>query len=105
MGELARLIPQEDLSKVNGAIERSIRSSFEEDTQRSKSAKLPPPSMTRGEVKRRFAICLNIYKMLRGDLKWGMKRALDHLPRYLRNSLDGVQWEPDKRSVWAPGDG
>jgi hypothetical protein len=62
-------------------------------------------TMTTDEVKRRFQFCEKIFKQLRGDLSWGIERIIDHLAKYLRYELDGVSWEPDKRTTWMASDG
>lgn len=101
-GELAKLTGDQQ-RRVTQAIYRAVEESFLVDKKRdgrSRSIKV-----TADELKRRVNICLKVYKELRGDLDWGLQRAIDHLPMYLRRSLDGVAWEPDQRKVWAPGDG
>jgi hypothetical protein len=95
VGAFLDLVTQDQVARVTLAIERAIAASFREDGAR----------MTGDEVRRRFAICERLLRQLRGDLGWGLQRALDHLPRYLRCELDGVPWEPDARTVWVPADG
>lgn len=95
MGTFLDLVQREQVGTATIAIERAIALSFREDNAR----------VTGNEVRRRFAICERLVRHLRGDLGWGLQRVLDHLPRYLRCELDGVPWEPDARTVWAPGDG
>lgn len=94
-GAFADLVEQEQVGRVSLAIERAIAASFSEDGAR----------MTGDEVRHRFAICERLFRRLRGDLGWGLQRALDHLPRYLRCELDGIPWQPDARMVWVPADG
>lgn len=60
---------------------------------------------THSEIKRRFNMCAEIFKKLRGDLHWGIDRALHFLPTYLRDELEGVAWKPDTRTMWMPTDG
>lgn len=101
-GELARLSRDQQI-KLMAGVHRAVEESFLEDKRRdgrSRSIKV-----TADELKRRVNICLKIYRELRGDLDWGLQRAIDHLSMYLRYTLDGVTWEPDQRKVWAPGDG
>ncbi len=101
-GELANL-DRDQQRRLTQGVYRAVEVSFQEDQRRigrPRSIKV-----TGDELKRRVNICLKIYRALRGDLDWGLLRAIDHLPRYLRLELDGVAWEPDKRKVWAPGDG
>ncbi len=89
------LVEGEQVGAVTVAIERAIAKSLAEDGGRP----------TGDEVRRRFAICERLFRQLRGDLGWGLRRTLDHLPRYLRCVLDGVPWEPDARTLWTPEDG
>lgn len=69
------------------------------------SLALDGATVTTREVKRRFDICVKIFKELRGDVKWGVSRIIDYLPEYLRAELDGEPWEPDTRRCWVPSDG
>lgn len=101
-GELANLT-QDQKRIVTQAVCRAVQASFQEDQRRIGRPR--SINVTSDETKRRGNICLKIYRELRGDLEWGLQRAIDHLPQYLRSELDGVPWEPDQRKVWAPGDG
>jgi hypothetical protein len=89
------VIEQGQTQQVLAAIERAIGQSFDADGAR----------MTGAESRRRFHLCDELLAQLRGDLGWGLQRALDHLPHYLRCELDGAPWEPDARTIWMPGDG
>lgn len=95
MGTFSDLVTQQQVGPATVAIEQAIARSLREDNAR----------VTGAELRRRFAICERLLRHLRGDLGWGLQRALDHLPRYLRCELDGVPWEPDARTIWTPGDG
>jgi hypothetical protein len=89
------LVENDQLAQAVLGIERAVAQSFEADGAR----------MTGAEVRRRFDICARLLRQLRGDLGWGLQRVLDHLPQYLRCELDGVPWEPDRRTCWMPEDG
>ncbi len=95
MGTFSDLVSQQQVGPATVAIEQAIARSFRDDNAR----------VTGAEVRRRFAICERLLRHLRGDLGWGLQRALDHLPRYLRCELDGASWEPDARTIWTPEDG
>lgn len=95
MGIFLDLLRHDQVGTATLAIERAIIGSFVEDQARP----------TGDEVRRRFVICERLVRRLRGDLGWGLQRVLDHLPHYLRCELDRVPWEPEARTVWAPGDG
>lgn len=84
-----------ELARATAGLERVVARSFEADGAR----------MTGAEIRRRFGICERLFRQLRGDLRWGLARVLDHLPHYLRCELDGLPWEPDRRTCWMPGDG
>ena len=100
-GELARLSSDEKRQVSHGVL-AAVTASFQEDQKRKNRTR--SVNVTGAELKRRVNLCLKIYRELRGDLGWGLQRAIDHLPRYLRFELDGISWEPDQRKVWAPGD-
>lgn len=101
-GELATL-SKDQQRRVTQGVYRAVKISFEEDQRRIGRSR--SVNVTADELKRRVNLCLKIYREVRGDLEWGLQRAIDHLPSYLRFELDGVKWEPDQRKVWAPGDG
>lgn len=65
----------------------------------------PVRHMTQQHIKDRYALCEKIFRLLRGDLKWGLERVWGHMLGYLLKELDGSDWKPDARTVWAPGDG
>lgn len=88
------LVTQDQVGRVALAIERAVAMSFAADGSRP----------TSDEVRRRFRLCEELVRQLRGDLGWGLQRVLDHLPRYLRCELDGISWQPEARVVWVPGD-
>lgn len=94
MGAFLDLVSDDQVARVTLAIERAIADSFGTDRAR----------MTSSEVRRRFAICERLLRQLRGDLGWGLQRALGHLPHYLRCELDGAPWTPDERAIWVPED-
>lgn len=83
------------LARVLRGIQTTIELSFAVDGA----------GITQTEVKRRFQLCEKIFKILRGDMKWGIVRIIDHLPKYLRFELDGETWEPESRVCWMPTDG
>lgn len=94
-GEFAKLIDEREVSRVTLSFEAAIENSF---------VSHPMRHMTHAEVKRRFEICASIFAKLRGELKWGITRALDRIPDYLNDVLSGKDWTPDKRQCWMPGD-
>lgn len=97
MAAFAKLLDSpSQIGRVTSAFEKAIAGSFETHPMRH---------MTQAEVKRRFDLCAEAFEKLRGQLKWGIARALDAVPGYLRAKLDGREWEPDKRTIWTPGDG
>lgn len=57
------------------------------------------------ETERRMRICEDLLCTLSGDCHWGLERCKDHLPKYLRILLDGGEFTPDERTMWAADDG
>jgi len=58
--------------------------------------------MTHDEVRHRFGIVADWFKTFRGDLGWSLQRTLSELPQALRKTLDGEDYNPATRSMWAP---
>ncbi len=106
-GEFLDLVDPSNTAKVVLGIEKAVVTSFEQDKQPGRIILVTGLSSSsretpREEAKRRMAICIKIFKELRGDLSWGIDRILDHLPEFLRMTLDGQAWEPvAKRATWA----
>lgn len=84
-----------NLGKTTLGIQTAIELSYAQDGA----------AITQWETTQRFKHCEKIFKVLRGDLKWGIDRIIDHLPRYLRAELDGDDWTPDSRQCWIANDG
>lgn len=99
-GALAGLVEEPQvIAQVYAAIEKAVTESFDRDQG---ALIVMPGRVTQAEVKRRANICLDIFKVLRGDMKWSWQRAIDHVPQYLRLQLEGQAWEPSARAAWAP---
>jgi len=82
------------LGRITRAIESAVARSFRESRLYV---------VTGAEMRRRAAICVELVRELRGDLKWSIPRICDALPRGLRAKLDGTPWDPqNERSVWTP---
>jgi nitric oxide synthase oxygenase domain/subunit len=94
-GDFLDLVDRGQVERALVGIEHAVTRSFEADGAR----------MTDAEIRRRFSICEQLFRQLRGDLSWGLIRVIDHLPHYLRCELDGQAWEPDRRTLWIPEDG
>jgi hypothetical protein len=102
VGVFASLVgDNQNVAKVALAIEAAVTTSFVQDETRSGAIIVARSTrITQAETKRRVQICVRIFRVLRGDMKWSWQRAVDHLPIYLRNELDGEDWEPSARSSW-----
>ena len=94
------LVENENVATIVRAIETSIRQSFEHDRQRSAIVLLSVQKPAQAEVKRRTEMCIHIFKVLRGDMKWSIGRIVDHMPLYLRKELDGESWQPSAHTHW-----
>src|SRR3989339_412897 len=89
---------------VNGwDVSRMMERFFENAVMRSfEDRALHGQCITENEARRRVQICERIWKVLRIEKKWSLQRACDHLYHFLINELDGIQWEPDTRTIWVP---
>ena len=82
---------------------RIVLKSFIEDDERRGRVVEP----TVAETKRRMAICLRWFRILREEIGWSTPRVLDTLQAPLRAELDGMPWAPNedsKVSTWAVPD-
>jgi len=100
----ADLLNEGQAAEVSIRFEQIIMESFATDAGREAIAKGAQGRavVTTAEVKRRFNILADWFKVFRGDMGWSLKRCLDELPRALRAKLDGEIYVPDKRASWAP---
>lgn len=99
------LVRDDQLPKVVKGIEVAISKSFAEEQRRLSPLIIGRVQrISQDEVKRRTRMCLDIFKVLRGDLRWSVDRIADALPRFLQNELDGVDWKPDVRACWTPAE-
>lgn len=90
VGVLSKLILDEEVGRVTRSLSRMILDSFRADRAQR----------TQSEIKRRFDICIMLFKRLRGEYKYSLERALDSIPTGLRSELDGIPWEPSTRPWW-----
>ena len=94
-GQWVKLVSKNQVGVATVAFTKAISDSFLVDGARQ----------TQSEIKRRFNLCGMIFESLRGDLKWPVVRALDHIPRYLRCELDREPYNPkaeSERVIWTP---
>ncbi len=88
-----------DLRRVYEHVEQTIWDSFADDRRRASADTLivTPNSrqrITQAETRRRFGICEKWFRIMRGDLRFGLTKTLDLLPQALRSELDGTKFEP-----------
>ncbi len=93
-GALAKAAVDGNTGVLTVAFGRMVYDSFQFDKS----------TATDKEIARRMWLCINIFKELRGDLHYSMERALDCIPTALRAKLDGIPWEPSRRSTWITKD-
>jgi hypothetical protein len=88
-------LDKRQLAKVVLGIEAAVAASFLVDHDRS-SIIMPfgRGDVTQAEMKRRAEMCRDMFRELRGDLKWSVDRIIDQLPDMLRKRLDGEDWIP-----------
>lgn len=99
-GAFADLVRKpEDMQRAALGFIRAIENSFQQDQNRSLIVQLK----SEREVERRFKICEEWFRVMRGDCGYSVDRAVDFLPHALRCTLDGVSFEPPKgNGGWAP---
>jgi hypothetical protein len=101
-GVFLDLVEKNNIPKVVMGIEKAVADSFKADKAPGRIILVTGArdrATSPAEAKRRAAICVGIFKDLRGDLSWGLDRILDALPRFLQMTLDGVSWEPEAKRV------
>lgn len=99
-GAFADLVRKpEDMQRAALGFIRAIENSFVQDRERSTLTIL----ITEKEVNRRFSICEEWFRVMRGDLGYSLDRAMDFLPLALRATLDGTPFDPPTgNGGWAP---
>jgi hypothetical protein len=97
-GPFLGLVEEEMIPDIVHGIETAVLLSVHQD--RVRNVIIVPGSITKDELKRRSAMCIEIFRVLRGDLKWSLDRIADNLADFLRKQLDGVDWEPAARASW-----
>jgi hypothetical protein len=98
-GVFASLVESGQVGRVTLAFEEAIADTFVSHPMRQGVS-----GITASEVKRRFNLCAEIFVKLKGEMKWSLQRALDHVPIYLKDELNGTDWKPNARTCWMPGD-
>jgi hypothetical protein len=53
-----------------------------------------PPQITTAKVKERWQICERWFRIMRGELGFGLVRTLDTIPRALAHELLGLPFDP-----------
>lgn len=84
-----------DFELVLASIEHTIMASFSIDAVVLKRT----PKITQEKVKARFKVCEKWFRVMRGDLGYGLKRTLDSLPKALACELIGDTFEPEATSA------
>lgn len=93
---IPKYIPSENVEQLAEGVLGAIAATFAEDKRAGLS------SQTLDEGRRRAALCIKVIDRLVNE-RWGLKRIVDHLPKYLRCELDRVDWKPDTRVLWTRG--
>lgn len=90
---------------VTTRFEEIIHESFAADAKRNlvnKGKTMVEIKITLAELKRRFNILAEWFKILKGDLGWSVQHVVDELPTILRTQLDGGTYVPPPRGMWVP---
>ncbi len=91
---IERLVGRENVPRVVAALTSIVEASF---------VVCPARALTKRAAAERVAICLALLQRLKGDLKWSLPRALDHVPEYLVYELEGVSYAPATGRTWTAG--
>lgn len=62
--------------------------------------KYPMRRMTQAEVKRRFTLCFEGYRVMRNEQGWSSARCIDSLDHILDAALSGTPHPSSKRASW-----
>lgn len=94
---LVSMVNEGHMPLVLRGVEDAIGASFATDDP-------PMRNPSQLEIKQRFARCVHIIKVLRGDKMWGTHRIVDKLPSLLRMDLDGADWDTatSRQRMWTP---
>ena len=95
---LPKYIPAENRAQLADGMMAALAISFAEDEARGSRVR------TLDEARRRAKVCAKVIDRLVAE-RWGLKKIVEYLPKYLRFELDRVDWKPDTRVLWLPGDG
>jgi len=94
---VASLLEAEQLPRVINLVTDAVYVSLKRDGVKQ---------ATGHEVTRRWAVCMKLIGVMRGDLKWSLPRITDTLSAALHTELHtATGWEPPRGSLWLPGDG
>jgi hypothetical protein len=90
-----------DARKIGDIVKRTM----EEDLGgRIRPASLSTRDGREREFDRRLSAALVLFLYMVGDLRWSIRRAMDHTYRGLRAALDGTDWDPPSGGpdIWVP---
>ncbi len=92
-GEIEQLLRKNPsgIGKLTRAISNVVAKSFAADKAR----------VTQSETRRRGQICIEAARVCLGDSKLSLERTIACLPDALRSKLDGGNWMPPKRAMFA----
>lgn len=90
---LMEILQPRQIQEIVARFPQIIGDSFKEE-RRSKLILLPSEKVTAVEVKRRTDICYDWLMIMKVDCHLSLAQAMDALPRALRATLNGDEWEP-----------
>ena len=85
----------EDFNRVFDSMEHTIMASFAID----RAVFGRNPKITNEKVAARYKICEKWFRIMRGDLGWGLTRTLDTLPKALACELLDEEYDPTTMSA------
>lgn len=81
-----------DFNVVLSSLEHTIMASFAIDAAMQGRT----PQITNEKIRTRFKVCEKWFRVMRGDLGYGLKRTLDSIPKALACELIGQPFVPDE---------
>lgn len=86
-----------DFNRVFDSLEHTIMASFAIDY----AVLGREPEITEEKVKARFKICEKWFRVMRGELGFGLVKTLDLIPKALACELTDQEYDPEKEgSAW-----
>jgi hypothetical protein len=92
------------MASVQRAFAEALAASFRADAALYGLAFARRMMASEAERKRRGALLAQLYRRMRGDWGWSVRRTIDTLAEALRVECTGQTYERPRGNLWTPGD-